>query len=517
MKTKLAILTFLAFSLFSYSQYCEPSISCSDWVHITNVSIGDINNTSACEGGFSDYSNQSTDIAIGSTGNIITLTGTNFGGGADDFVHFALWIDFNGNEDFTDEGEQIFVDVEKPIDVPAAFSFDVPSDAIEGLVRIRIGMSQIAGGWLDWLGPCGAYTGNGIAGEFEDYSINLVGGGPTALNADFSGTPTTIFVGESIVFTDETSGGTAPYTYNWSFGDGGTSSNENPSNTYNTEGVYSVSLTVTDSDNENDTETKTDYITVIGVPVVDFVADIITIEEGGSISFTDLSTNSPDSWAWTFEGGTPETSIDQNPVIVYNTAGIYDVTLVATNGAGDGSLTKTAYITVSNAAPVVDFSADFTTIEEGGSISFTDLSSNSPDSWAWTFEGGTPETSTDQNPVIVYNTAGIYDVTLVATNGAGNGELNKTAYITILDPVGIYELDSAPKVIQSNNRLLIKELNKDQSYKISVFNIKGSEVFSEKISRKAQFSIPEQFTSGLYIVQLQNENQLIKYKIIINK
>jgi PKD repeat protein len=65
------------------------------------------------------------------------------------------------------------------------------------------------------------------------------------------------------------------------------------------------------------------------------------------VNFTDLSTNTPTSWSWTFAGGTPGTSTVQNPAgIVYNTAGTYTVTLVATNSYGSDTETKTSYITV---------------------------------------------------------------------------------------------------------------------------------------------------------------------------
>jgi gliding motility-associated-like protein len=85
-------------------------------------------------------------------------------------------------------------------------------------------------------------------------------------------------------------------------------------------------------------------------------------------------------------------------------------------------------------APVANFSANPVLICQGSSVTFTDLSSNSPTSWSWNFPGGTPATSTAQNPVIVYNTAGTYNVTLTATNGSGSNSVTMTNFITVMAP-----------------------------------------------------------------------------------
>ncbi|NQX98692.1 MAG: T9SS type A sorting domain-containing protein, partial [Flavobacteriales bacterium] len=66
-------------------------------------------------------------------------------------------------------------------------------------------------------------------------------------------------------------------------------------------------------------------------------------------------------------------------------------------------------------------------------ISFTDISTNSPTSWSWSFTGGTPSSSTSQNPTITYNTAGVYSVTLTATNANGNDIETKSSYISVND------------------------------------------------------------------------------------
>jgi PKD repeat protein len=65
-------------------------------------------------------------------------------------------------------------------------------------------------------------------------------------------------------------------------------------------------------------------------------------------------------------------------------------------------------------------------------VQFTDFTSCHPTQWQWTFPGGTPGTSNQQNPQVVYNTTGIYDVTLYVSHGDLNDEITKTDYITVL-------------------------------------------------------------------------------------
>ncbi len=85
--------------------------------------------------------------------------------------------------------------------------------------------------------------------------------------------------------------------------------------------------------------------------------------------------------------------------------------------------------------PVAGFSADATTVVAGSTVNFTDESANNPTSWSWSFEGGTPSTSTTQNPSVTYNTLGTYNVTLTATNAEGNDTETKTAYINVVDEI----------------------------------------------------------------------------------
>ena len=79
-----------------------------------------------------------------------------------------------------------------------------------------------------------------------------------------------------------------------------------------------------------------------------------------------------------------------------------------------------------------DFSSDRNSICTGNTIQFSDESYNEVSGWTWTFPGGTPGSSTDQNPIITYNTPGLYEVTLTATDGSTNDGETKPSYIRVL-------------------------------------------------------------------------------------
>jgi len=115
-----------------------------------------------------------------------------------------------------------------------------------------------------------------------------------------------------------------------------------------------------------------------------------------------------------------------------NTLRTIDLTNANTTVVGDlGAANWTATIAV---VPILsaDFTVSTTDLCIGGTVDFTDESMWAI-SWSWTFEGGTPATSTDQNPVVTYNTPGIYDVTLEVSNGATTNTLYIEDMITVRD------------------------------------------------------------------------------------
>lgn len=260
----------------------------------------------------------------------------------------------------------------------------------------------------------------------------------TAPEADFSASKNIVSTGERVDFTDLTANN--PSSWKWTFQGATpeTSTEQNPTGIrYNNEGSFLVTLEAFNAAG-SDLASKSSYITVVvseTPPVIDFEASEVSIEVGETIDYTDYSSNNPNAWLWTFEGGSPYSSTVQNPrEVLYEEPGTFAVSLTASNEHGSKTGIKTSYITVTSKAglPEADFSASSTTVEGGNSINFTDLSTGNPTSWSWTFDGATPETSSAQNPIgIQYDVPGTYDVSLRVSNSEGSIVKSKTGYITV--------------------------------------------------------------------------------------
>ncbi len=291
------------------------------------------------------------------------------------------------------------------------------------------------------------------SGAVTNLDLNV---GEVPLVADFTGTPTAGFAPLAVQFTDLSSG--FHDTWSWSFGDGSSSTAENPVHVYTSPGTFTVSLTVRDlSSGTEDTETKSSYIKVSGLPgspVAQFTANVTLGDAPLPVQFTDLSAGSPFEWGWNFgDGGT---SFLQNPVHTYTTPGTYTVSLSIRSVSGTDSEIKTNFIRVTTPQPKANFTANETTGVAPFPVAFMDLSSGSPAAWLWNFGDGA--TSTQRNPTHTYTSAGIFTVSLRVSNAAGNDTLTRPDYINVSSSLlphasftGNPTAGYAPLVVQFND------------------------------------------------------------------
>jgi PKD repeat protein len=288
--------------------------------------------------------------------------------------------------------------------------------------------------------------------EPGNYTVNMAVTGPGGLDyeikvdyitvmeepvpapvAGFSADPASGDAPLFVQFTDESTGDITGYA--WDFeNDGVTDSTEqNPSHVYDIAGTYTVSLTVTGPGGADD-ETKTALITVtepLAKPVANFTADPISGIAPLTVGFTDLSTGDAlSAWAWDFDSDGSIENTEQNPQHTFAAPGVYSVTLTVTNAAGSDTKIKTGLITVTEPAPVAEFSADPLAGTVPLTVVFTDASTNAA-SYAWDFENDGIIDSTEQNPVYIFTTAGTYTVNLTVTNSAASASEIKADYITV--------------------------------------------------------------------------------------
>ena len=278
------------------------------------------------------------------------------------------------------------------------------------------------------------YTKAGI------HTVNLTVSNPNGTNSssaavnvlalpEFSASPASGKTPLTVSFTDQSIG--SPGSWFWDFGDGTNSSEPNPAHIYNKAGQYSVTLTL----NETGTPgalTKSGYITVSNgfeSPVAAFSASPLSGSAPFTVSFTDQSTGSPDSWKWTFGDGISSTG--QNPEHTFNKTGSYPVTLTAGNAYGTNTLTKFGYIIVSNVleGPGADFSASPGAGSPPLTVGFTDRSTGAPTSWKWSFGDG--NISNETNPAHTFNKSGLYSIALTAGNANGTNMLTRSGFIPV--------------------------------------------------------------------------------------
>lgn len=186
------------------------------------------------------------------------------------------------------------------------------------------------------------------AGQAGTLAVPGTGGRPQPPQANFIASPKAGDPPLTVQFSDISLG--SPQSYLWSFGDGATSTDSNPSHTYYTPGAYTVSLLVS-GPYGSDRKTLEKFITVGTPPAAAFIGTPLNGQAPLSVQFTDLSTGEPTTFAWNFGDGLG--SAERNPAHIYTTPGTYSVSLAVTNPFGSNSKIHSDYITV-KAPNIVD-------------------------------------------------------------------------------------------------------------------------------------------------------------------
>lgn len=156
-----------------------------------------------------------------------------------------------------------------------------------------------------------------------------------------------------------------------------------------------------------------------------------TVANGAEVKFIDLSLGVKNR-VWTFPGGTPATSDIPEVDVVFEEEGEVMATLEVEYF--DGTKESKEFAITVFPVLIADFTPSATTIMVGETVTFTDSSIGEPTNWAWEFEGGTPATSTEQNPTIQFNDNNLVTVKLTITRSADESSAEVEKLIQVGPP-----------------------------------------------------------------------------------
>lgn len=239
-----------------------------------------------------------------------------------------------------------------------------------------------------------------------------------------------------IHFTNNSTGSANQTDFLWDFGDGNTSIDENPVNTYDSLGLFDITLTVTDEYGCSNTDTFPNFIQLNQI-VADFTTNPVdTVCLGEQVEFVNLSGIYCN---WYFGDGATMLNVSVDTVThTYVSPGLVTITLIAAPGdlCAD-TITKDIYVQQVSASFIANQTSD---CKVPFTVNFFDQSSSNAAFWNWNFGNG--DTSTLQNPSNTFNSFGDYDVSLTVTTSAGCSiGINLQNYIQIHPPIANFTVD----------------------------------------------------------------------------
>ena len=254
--------------------------------------------------------------------------------------------------------------------------------------------------------------------------------------ADFSFTQQALCAPIEAQFTDLSEDAVS---WQWDFGNGITSQEQNPALTFTSFPADSISLTIVNSHGCTATATHAGLATLEADAVAAFIGNCNPLPVEFSATQEGMA-----SWLWDFGDGT--TSTESNPNHLYTENGTFTVSVIVTSQEACSD-TVTLAVPVDVTGPTVEFNSPTPANCAPSVVEFFDASVNAVE-WLWDFGDGT--TSTEQNPVKLYDNPGVYDVQLIAWSELGCPDtLFKPEYVTVLGPGTLFSVSAASACVGS--------------------------------------------------------------------
>jgi hypothetical protein len=156
---------------------------------------------------------------------------------------------------------------------------------------------------------------------------------------------------------------------------------------------------------------------------------------------------------------------------------------------------------------------------DGESVNFTSNSLGEISEWNWTFEGGIPETSTDENPSVTYETPGTYSVTLEVGDGVQTATITKDDYIIVHNCTGLNEISANVNIYPNpNTGVFFMDLQGMETADIKIYNAVGTLVYEESDyandNSMKRIDLSHE-AEGVYMLIIENDDQRMIEKIIV--
>ncbi len=323
-------------------------------------------------------------------------------------------------------------------------------------------------------------------------------------------------------------------TFEWYFPGGNPSSSttKEPIVTYNSIGSYNVKL-VARAGIEADSISQNNYITVGEKPTSEFQNSVT-----GFISyFSDLSKKA-DTYFWEFGDG--KTSTEKSPNHNYGVEGEFNVRLITQNECGVDTVEKQIAVYL---IPKVNFGSDTIRGCAPLKIKFLDKSSVDVLEWSWQFESGTPLTSSQKNPVVIFNKAGKYTVKLTVKNGNGTNSATKLRYVEVISPLKCPKLPPKKKGTEADpaeglsldNKIYNRsrteyEVNvfpnptKDEIFvqaksgtKLTLMSLTGQVLLQKTVQANTESLNVSPYEIGTYLLKVDHVDYNEVIKVIVNR
>ena len=264
---------------------------------------------------------------------------------------------------------------------------------------------------------------------------------PTPLSASFTFTPSSPHAGQQINFYGTATGGTSPYSFGWTFGDGSTGTGTTASHTFASAGSYTVTLTAKDSSPSQQTATSQQSVSVSIPPQTltgSFTHNPSSPQAGQAVSFTGSASGgtSPYTFSWIFGDGS--TGTGSSVTHTYSSAGSFTVALtIKDTGSPQQTATSQQTISVTNPSPTLTVSFTYTpsSPQTGQSLTFNGVASGGTPPYASSWSFGDGSTGTGASTTHTYSLAGPYTVTLtVVDSGSPQQTATSQQTITLVNP-----------------------------------------------------------------------------------